>query len=84
MKIYKIKDNVNLKELENFGYIKEKCCYRKFIGKYLIEVNSSFYKFYGKIIFHKKKHNMYYFIKSKKKLIKDLIENNLVEEEEKQ
>lgn len=84
----KIKDNIKLEELEKYGFV-PRCeefintnGYRKIIGKYLIEI-SKFPIYYKNLYFYKKKKDgAYYMIKAKKRLIKDLIKNGLIEKVE--
>ena len=86
----KIKDNVDLKELEKYGFEKDEetsMHLRKFVGEYLIEI--CIYKYWlGHIHFYKKvKKGCYkghfWATNTKKRLIKDLIQAGLVEKVEK-
>lgn len=79
-KMFKIKDNVDFKELEKYGYEYKYGEYEKRFknGKYIIDIPTIF-SISRRIIFHKKKGTFYIITKPRKRLIKDLIKAGLVE-----
>ncbi|MBR6515884.1 MAG: hypothetical protein IKT40_03395 [Bacilli bacterium] len=80
----KIKDNVNLKELEKYGFKQIDFHYKRPYGKkekYLVAV-ATYNPFYGRIIFFEKIQKQYFPCKVKKRLIKDLIKDELIEKTE--
>ena len=76
----KIKENVDLKDLEKYGFKDEVYDYEKVLknGKYIIDVPTTFND-NRRIIFHKKKGAFYIVTKPRKRLIKDLIKAGLIE-----
>lgn len=80
----RIKKDVDLKELEKYGFKRLDFHYERPYGKkekYLVAV-ATYNPFYGKIIFFEKIQKQYLPCKARKKLIKNLIKDGLVEKVE--
>lgn len=80
----KIKDNVDLKELEKYGFERTDFHYKRPYEKkekYLVAV-ATYNPLYGRIIFFEKMQKQYFPCKARKRLIKDLIQAELVEKVE--
>ena len=79
----KIKNSIELEVLKKYGFKDEIYDYEKVLknGKYIIDVPTTFNDNH-RIIFHKKKGAFYIVTKPRKRLIKDLIKDGLVEKVE--